>query len=584
MTSHVLREYAFLGDGWRGALVGPRGDMVWMCLPRWDDEAVFSALLGGSGRYVVAPEGVDYVWGGSYEPGSLIWRSRWVTTDGVVESRDALAYPGESDRAVVLRRLECLSGRARVRVELCPVAGFDDTPMTGVSKRGEVWTAQLKGTALRWSGAATARRREGRLLMHLDLQAGQSHDLVLELGEPASPGDQRSASQAWEETEQAWERAVPSFAATVAPRDAQHSYAVLRGLTVPGGGMVAAATTSLPERAEAGENYDYRYAWIRDQCFAGQAVAVHGGLPLVDDAVAFVSARLLEHGPDLRPAYTVTGGTVPQERRLELPGYPGGGAKVGNWVREQFQLDAFGEALLLFARASEVDRLDLDHWRAVETAVAAVRDHWSEAGAGIWELEDDHWTHSRLICAAGLRAVAGHAPGPQAADWSALADKIVADTSAEGLHHDGYWQRSSSDQRVDASLLLPGLRGAVAGDDPRTLATVDAVSDALAEDFFLYRYRHDDRPLHEAEGAFLVSGFHMALALAQQGRDVEAMRWFERARTACGPPGIFTEEFDVVQRQLRGNVPQGFVHALLLECAGRLMSATGSSGTSPSRG
>ena len=132
--------------------------------------------------------------------------------------------------------------------------------------------------------------------------------------------------------------------------------------------MVAAATTSLPERAEEGRNYDYRYVWIRDQCYAGQAVARAGAYPLLDDAVGFVSRQLLAHGPDLKPASTTTGGPVPDERRLNLPGYPGGWDRVGNWVNKQFQLDAFGEALLLFASAADHDRLDAEGWRAVEIA------------------------------------------------------------------------------------------------------------------------------------------------------------------------------------------------------------------------
>jgi hypothetical protein len=114
--------------------------------------------------------------------------------------------------------------------------------------------------------------------------------------------------------------------------------------------MVAACTTSLPEHTRQGRNYDYRYAWIRDQCYAGQAVAKHGAHPLMDDAVRFVTERLLTDGSQLTPAYTVDGGPVPDQRRLQLAGYPGGSDIVGNWVNQQFQLDAFGEALLLFAR------------------------------------------------------------------------------------------------------------------------------------------------------------------------------------------------------------------------------------------
>jgi GH15 family glucan-1,4-alpha-glucosidase len=120
---------------------------------------------------------------------------------------------------------------------------------------------------------------------------------------------------------------------------------------------------------------------------------------------------------------------------------------------------------------------------------------------------------------------------------------------------------------VDGALLFAGLRGGTAPDDPRAIATLEAVEDELSVDNLTYRYRPDERPLGEAEGAFLLCGFAMALALHGVGRDVDAAHWFERNRSACGSPGLLSEEFDVRQRQLRGNLPQAFVHALLLECA-----------------
>jgi GH15 family glucan-1,4-alpha-glucosidase len=138
------------------------------------------------------------------------------------------------------------------------------------------------------------------------------------------------------------------------------------------------------------------------------------------------------------------------------------------------------------------------------------------------------------------------------------------------LHRSGRWQRSASDERLDAALLLPPLRGAIAASDPRTLATLRAYTDELTQDGYAYRYRPDERPLGQAEGAFLLCGFILSLALAEQGDAVAAGRWFERNRAACGPPGLLSEEFDVEQRQLRGNLPQAFVHALLLECAATL--------------
>jgi GH15 family glucan-1,4-alpha-glucosidase len=331
--------------------------------------------------------------------------------------------------------------------------------------------------------------------------------------------------------------------------------------------MVAAATMSLPERARQGRNYDYRYVWIRDQCFAGQAVAQAGPLPLLDGAVHFVSERLLADGDRLAPAYTIDGDPVPDERDLDLPGYPGGGDIVGNWVNRQFQLDAFGEALTLFAEAADHDHLDADGWRAAEAAVAAIARRWQESDGGIWELDPDAWTHSRLICATGLRRIAAHQSQGRAADWLALADTIVADTARHALHPQGYWQRSPGDDRLDAALLLPAIRGGIPPDDPRTLATLAAVADQLTEDGYCYRFRPDERPLGASEGAFVMCGFVMALAYAQQGDAVRAAQWFERNRTACGPAGLLSEEFDVVQRQMRGNLPQAFVHALLLQCA-----------------
>jgi alpha,alpha-trehalase len=373
---------------------------------------------------------------------------------------------------------------------------------------------------------------------------------------------------AWRGTADAWQARVPRLENAIARRDARHAYSVLTGLTSRSGAMVAAATTSLPERAEQGRNYDYRYAWIRDQCYAGQAVARAGRHPLLDDALRFVRERILADGPALKPAYTSSGGQVPEERRLDLPGYPGGSDVVGNWVRQQFQLDALGEALLLFAAGARHDRLQADDWKAVGIAIDAITERWQEPDAGLWELEPAPWTHSRLICAAGLRAIsAQQRAAEQAAQWEALADRIVADTAVHGIHPSGRWQRAQGDARVDAALLMPAVRGALSADDPRSEATLAAVADELTEDLYVYRFRPDERPLGASEGAFLLCGFWLALAYAQRGEWLQATRLFERNRSACGPPGLLTEEFDVQQRQLRGNLPQAFVHALLLESA-----------------
>jgi GH15 family glucan-1,4-alpha-glucosidase len=581
----VLREYSFIADGERGAVIGPDGAIVWLCMPGWDSPAVFSGLLGGNGGYAVTPADPRFVWGGYYEPGSLIWRSRW-TTRSVTECREALAMPADPHRCVLLRRVVARDGPARLRVVLDVRAGYGRRPMRELSRDRGIWTGQAGNLRFRWSGAGRARPDDsGRLVMTLNLAAGDVHDFVLEISDRALPTGPPDPGEAWQSTEEAWSAAVPDCRDLIAVRDSQQAYAVLTGLTAGTGGMVAAATTSLPERMDGVRNYDYRYAWIRDQCYAGLAVAAHGPHPLLANAVRFITDRVHADGPDLLPAYTAGGGPIPAERGIRLPGYPGSTTRTGNKVNSQFQLDGLGEVLQLLAAAARHDMLGQEDWRAAEIAVAAIGQRWLEPDAGIWELDNQRWAHSRLTCVTGLRAIATAAQGPggshsgrQAADWSALADKILADV-ADCVHPSGRWQRSPEDERLDAALLLPAIHGEPDLHDPRTDATYRAVISELAEDGFVYRFRQDSRPLHKAEGAFLLCGFWMAQAASARGDELTAAHWFERSRSACGPAGLYAEEYDVHQRQLRGNLPQAFVHAGMLATSAQLAArGTGSLG------
>jgi alpha,alpha-trehalase len=569
---HVLREYALLADGERGCLVGPSGEIAWMCFPGWASDAVFGSLLGAAGAYAVCPAG-PFVWGGWYEPGTLIWRGRFVGENGsIVECRDALALPGSAGRAVVLRRLLGLHGTMSMEVSLEPSAGFGTEPLRDLGYGpDDGWRARTGPVHVAWWGAKEARvdgdGRRTTLRHRLEIAEGTEHDLVLVLSE-RGVDESLDPDVAWSSTEQGWKERVPTLGLEMAERDARHAWAVLSGLTSAGGGMVAAATLGLPERANEGRSFDYRYVWIRDQSYAARAVARGGELSLLDAAVRFTRDRLHDDRERLAPAYTAAGEPVPEERELDLPGYPGGRNVVGNHVRDQFQLDVFGEALLLFAEAAAHERIEADTWHAAEIAAGAIERRWREPDAGIWELGPDEWTVSRLLCAAGLRAIATSGPGgEQAARWLALADTIVADTASSAVHASGRWQRSPGDERIDAALLLAALRGAIPADDPRSTATLAAVASELVDDGYVYRYRPDSRPLGAAEGAFLLCGFLVSLAFLQRGELTVSARWFERTRAACGPPGLLAEEYDVQQRQLRGNLPQAFVHAELLECA-----------------
>jgi GH15 family glucan-1,4-alpha-glucosidase len=279
-----------------------------------------------------------------------------------------------------------------------------------------------------------------------------------------------------------------------------------------------------------------------------------------------VSERLLADGPGLLPAYTISGGRVIDQHELDLPGYPGSGVRIGNHVNRQFQLDAFGEALLLLSAAARSGRRTGEARRAAGVAVQAVRTTWMRPDAGIWELDPRRWTHSRLICVAGLRA-AGEAFG-MGPECDRLAEAIMREQARVAVGPGGRWRRAPDDDRVDGALLLPMIRGLDPG-DRRNLATLAAVHDELSEDGFVYRFPQDG-PLGEAEGAFLFCGLVLAVAELRAGQREAAVRRFERTRAACGPPGLYSEEWDVAQRQMRGNVPQAFVHAMLLDASVQL--------------
>src|SRR5579862_2896992 len=226
---HVLREYALLADGERGILVGPRGDFVWMCFPSWDSGAVFSSLIGGSGAYAVTPR-ERCVWGGYYEPDSLIWRSRWMTDDGaIIECREALALPTTPDRAVILRRVIAHQGAARLDVVLNPRGDFGHAPLRRLSQRDDgTWTAQLGGAHLSWVGGQDATpHADGHggkaLALTLELGEGAQHDLVLVLSRGAADSAPPEPERAWQGVTAAWRERVPDLARTVAPRDSRHA-------------------------------------------------------------------------------------------------------------------------------------------------------------------------------------------------------------------------------------------------------------------------------------------------------------------------------------------------------------------------
>ena len=433
--------------------------------------------------------------------GQLIWRSRWVTNDGIIECREALAFPGDPHRAVLLRRIIARRGHGAVSVALDPRAGFGRHRAAAASHRTtRHWTAGRRrctcaGPATR---AAPAPGQTG---------TGADWPLTLMLGRartttwswrsrPPVRDRPPDPSLAWTPPSGLGARRSRAGAAAPPPRDARHAYAVLRGLTSAGGGMVAAATTSLPERAEAGRNYDYRYVWIRDQCYAGQAVAAAGADPLLDDAVRFVTDRLLDHGPELSPAYTVDGGAGPRPahaRPARLPGRHRHGRQLGQPAVPARRLRRGAAAVRRRRRGTTAStptpggRPDRRrrHRRPLERA------RRRDLGARRPTL-DPQPADLRRRAARRRRAAARRR---RAADWLALADTILADTASACVHPAGRWQRSPDD---------PGARRrAAAAGDPRRAARrrpahhrhLAPVPRDLTEDGYAYRFRHDERPL-----------------------------------------------------------------------------------------
>jgi alpha,alpha-trehalase len=202
---HVLRDYALIADGERGALVSPRGDIVWMCAPRWDCDAVFSSLIGGGGVYAVTPART-FVWGGYYEEGTLIWRSRWITASGVTECREALAFPGDPGRVVVLRQIVARTCPAEVEIVLDLRAGFGRHGLRSIKHNGDgSWTGRAGDLHVRWSGDVAQARvhRAGpgsALTLNLTVPAGDSRDLVLELSAGPLRDDPADPARLWSAT------------------------------------------------------------------------------------------------------------------------------------------------------------------------------------------------------------------------------------------------------------------------------------------------------------------------------------------------------------------------------------------------
>jgi GH15 family glucan-1,4-alpha-glucosidase len=576
-----IEDYALLGDLQSGALVGKDGSVDWLCLPRFDSPALFAALLGGPehGRWRLAPAGGVKKVQRRYRPGTLVLETDIHTEDGAVRLVDCMPPRGEAPD--VVRVVQGLSGRVQMEMDLR--LRFD-------YGRTVPWLREVDGARLAIAGPDAVRLDAGvpvrgehmATVAEFSVSAGDEVPFVLTWFEShrATP-DPVVAADAVADSERYWrewtERGTEDgrYADLIAP-----SMLALKALTyAPTGGIVAALTTSLPEKLGGVRNWDYRYCWLRDATLTLLAL-IEGGY--VDEAAAWRDwlLRAVAGDPsDLQIMYGPAG-----ERRLIeyelswLPGYEDSKpVRVGNAASGQFQLDVYGEVLDALHRSRRHGMEPEPHAWDIETALLDfLESSWREPDEGLWEMRGPrrHFVHSKVMAWAGFdrAAEAIETMGlPGDADrWRRRAAEVHREVCEKGYDAErGTFTQAYGSQALDAATLMIPKVGFLPGDDPRVAGTVDAIRRELLHDGFVLRYPTEDGSdgLPPGEGAFLPCSFWLADCLAMLGRHDEARELFERLAGLANDVGLLAEEYDPQAKRLVGNFPQAFTHVALVSTA-----------------
>ena len=588
-----LEDYALIGDMYTAALVGRDGSVDWLCLPRFDSDACFAALLGGPehGRWQLAPAGDHRPARRRYRGDSLVLETEFTTPDGVVRVVDCMPVGGE--RVDLVRRVEGVSGRVPMHTELALRFGFGHT---------EPWLRRLDGRLLAVAGPNTvvldgpvslAAVEAGTVACQFDVAAGEAVDFQLswsDLGRPVAPAPDVAA--AIDDTQQWWQRWADRCRHQGPYRDpVVRSLLTLKALTyAPTGGIVAAPTSSLPEQLGGVRNWDYRFCWIRDATFTLLAL-LDGGY--TEEAVAWREwlLRAVAGRPDqMQIMYGVRG-----ERRLTeveigwLPGYEGSApVRVGNAAAEQFQLDVYGELMdaLHIARTNGIEP-DPDAWRVQRELMDFLESRWREPDEGIWEIRGPRrdFTHSKVMAWVAadraIQAVERFGLAGPTDRWRRLRAEIFDEVCDNGYdpERETFSQYYGS-KTLDASLLLIPAVGFLPPDDPRVLGTIAAVERELCPDGFVQRYTQTADTAHidglpPGEGAFLACTFWLADAHALAGHAGRARQIFEQVVGLSNDLGLLAEEYDVGRRRMVGNFPQALSHLQLVDTANNLTGRGG---------
>ena len=578
-----IEDYAIIGDGETAALVSRAGSVDWLCWPRFDSPACFAALLGkpDNGRWQIAPCG-DSTSERRYRGDTLILETTFTTPAGSAVVVDFM--PPRGSASDVVRIVRGLAGTVRFRTEF--IVRFDyGSIIPWVSQTHEKIT-ELHAVAgpdkLTLRTPVELHGEENRTVGEFEVAAGEEIPFVLTYSPSHLPVPRAiDVAAALNDTEKFWHRWSARCTFKGPSEEAvRRSLITLKALIYrPTGGIVAAATTSLPERVGGMRNWDYRYCWLRDATFSLLALMNAG---YVDEAESWRDwlVRALAGAPaQAQIMYGLAG-----ERRLTewevgwLPGFEESRpVRIGNAAAGQLQLDVYGEVADALHHARLAGLAPAPAAWAVQSEltdhVAAI---WDAPDEGIWEVRGPrrHFTHSKVMAWVAIdRAISGAEKFGLTGSldhWREVRGRIHADVCARGFNsRRGTFVQSYDCEQLDASLLMIPLVGFLPADDPRVRSTVEAIGRELVIDGLVHRYRTEstDDGLPPGEGAFLACSFWYVDNLVLAGRRSEALELFEHLLTFRNDLGLLAEEYDTRARRQLGNFPQAFSHVALVSSA-----------------
>jgi len=584
-----IEDYAVIADRQSIALVAKDGSLDWLCLPRFDSDACFAALLGtpDNGRWKIAPEGEVRAVRRRYRPGTLILETEFETPDGAVTLIDLMPIFGQGTD--VVRIVAGQRGRVPMRMELLLRFGYGAIVPWVRAIEGGI-EAVAGPDALRLITPVMTHGEGLSTVAQFSVGAGERVPFVLTWSPSHLPDPGYvAAEQALTATEANWRAWSDQCTVTGPYREiVQRSLITLKGLTYqPTGGIVAAATTSLPERIGGMRNWDYRICWLRDATFTLYSLMNAGYFDEARDWTLWLLRAVAGDPSQLQILYGIAGERRLPEVELDwLPGYEGSRpVRVGNAAALQLQLDVYGEVMDALHLARRVGLAPTEAgWALQRTLMGYLEKIWQEPDEGIWEVRGPrrHFTHSKVMAWVAFdRAVKGveqfGLEGPLER-WRAVRDRIHESVCREGFDAGvGAFVQSYGSKEIDSSLLMLPLVGFLPATDPRVLGTVRAIERSLLRDGFVARYATHPAVdgLPPGEGAFLPCSFWLADNYALQGRTAEAIEMFERLSGLANDVGLLSEEYDPVTRRLLGNFPQAFTHVSLINTALNLTAPRG---------